>query len=111
MGGDRGIQRAVNMERQELDIDAKIDILKHVMEDQRGEVQYRREREYRIFTWSSNILLALIGALLVTRQPEGVVWKSYGGWGNIVASAAVVLIVAYSAAWQLRNSKYRGQNA
>jgi hypothetical protein len=107
----RRSRRAVNMGHQDLDIDAKIDILKHVKEDQRGEMQYRREREYRIFTWSSNILLALIGALLITRQPEGVVWKAYGGWGNIVASAAVVLVVAYSTAWQLRNSKFRGRNA
>jgi hypothetical protein len=101
----------MNAGRQDLDIDAKIDILKHVKENQCGEVQYRREREYRIFTWSSNILLALIGALLITRQPEGVVWKAYGGWGNVVASAAVVLVVAYSTAWQLRNNKFRGQNA
>ena len=99
------------MERQDLDIDAKIDILKHVKENQCDEVHYRREREYRIFTWSSNILLALIGALLITRQPEGVVWKAYGGWGNVVASAAVVLVVAYSTAWQRRNNKFRGRNA
>lgn len=111
MGGDRGIQRAVNMEHQDLDIGTRIDILKYIKQDQRGEMQYRRERTYRIFTWSSNILLALIGALLITRQPEDLVWKAYGGWGKVVASAAVVLVVVYSTAWHRRNDRYRGQNA
>lgn len=99
------------MEHQDLDVGTKIDILKHIKQDQRGEVQYRREREYRIFTWSSNILLALIGALLITRQPDDLVWKAYGGWGSVVASAAVVLVVAYSTAWHRRNNRFRGQNA
>lgn len=99
------------MEHQDFDRDTKIDILKFTHQDQRGEMEYRRQREYRIFTWSSNILLALIGALLITKQPDTLVWKSYGGWGNVVASAAVVLIVAYSTVWQLRNTRLRGQNA
>jgi hypothetical protein len=60
-----------------LDIDTKIDILKHIHKEQWSEVQYRREREYRIFTWTSNILLALIGALLITKLPENIVWKPY----------------------------------
>ena len=99
------------MEHQDLDVGTKIDILKHIQQDQRGEMQYRREREYRIFTWSSNILLALIGALLITRQTEDLVWRAYGVWGNVVASAAVVLIVVYSTAWHRRNNRFRGQNA
>ena len=99
------------MEKQHIDIETKLDILKHIQEDQRGEMEYRREREYRIFTWSSNILLALIGALLITKQTETLVWKHYGGAGNVVASAAVVLIVVYSVTWQNRNNNFRGQNA
>lgn len=99
------------MEHQDLDIDTKIDILKFIYQDQRGEMEYRRERVYRIFTWSSNILLALIGALLITKQTDTLVWESYGGWGNMVASAAVVLVVVYSSMWQFRNSRLRGRNA
>ena len=99
------------MENQSLDAKTKLDILKFVHQDQKNEMEYRREREYRIFTWSSSILLALIGALLITKQTENLVWKPYGGWGNIVASAAVVLIVAYSTMWQFRNSRFRGHNA
>ena len=99
------------MENPSRDANMKLDILKYVHQAQRNEIDYRREREYRIFTWSSSILLALIGALLITKQTENLVWKPYGGWGNIVASAAVVLIVAYSTVWQFRNSRFRGHNA
>ena len=99
------------MEQEVLDLDSRIDILKFIHQYQRGEIHYRREREYRIFTWSSNILLVLIGALLITKQTETLVWKPYGGWGNAVASAAVILVVAYSMMWQFRNSKLRGYNA
>lgn len=99
------------MEPQDLDASAKIDILKFMYDDQRSEVEYRREREHKIFTWSSNILLIFIGALLITKQSEILVWKSYGIWGSVVASAAVVLIVIYSLIWQLRTNKLRGQNA
>ena len=52
------------MEKDELNLDNKIDILKFIYQDQRGEMEYRREREYRIFAWSSSLLTALIGALL-----------------------------------------------
>lgn len=89
----------------------KIDILKFVFQDQRSEIQYRREREYRIFTWSSSILSALIGALLITRQTGSIIWQPYGVWGNLVASAAVALITIYSALWHSRNNRFRGLNA
>jgi hypothetical protein len=89
----------------------KIDILKFVFQDQRNEIQYRREREYRIFTWSSSILSALIGALLITRQTGSIIWQPYGAWGNLVASAAVALITIYSVLWHSRNNRFHGQNA
>jgi hypothetical protein len=91
-------------------LETKLDILKFIHQDQRSEIQYRREREYRIFTWSSSLLSALIGALLITKQID-IIWRSYGIWGNSVASAAVLLIVIYSVQWHSRNSRFRGQNA
>ena len=94
-----------------LDMENKIDILKFVFQDQRSEMQYRREREYRIFTWSSSILSALIGALLITKQTGSIIWQPYGIWGNAVASTAVVLITIYSVLWHFRNNQFRGQNA
>jgi hypothetical protein len=89
----------------------KMDILKFVFQDQRNEMQYRRELEDRIFTWSSSILSALIGALLITRQTGSIIWQPYGVWGNLVASTAVVLIAIYSVLWHSRNNRFRGQNA
>jgi hypothetical protein len=103
-------QQGTGME-DNLDVETKIDILKFVFQDQRNEMQYRRDREYRIFTWSSSILSALIGALLITKQSGSIIWQPYGIFGNLVASAAVVLITIYSALWHFRNNKFRGQNA
>lgn len=90
--------------------ETKLDLLKFIHQDQRSEMEYRREREYRIFTWSSSILSALIAALLITKQTD-FVWRSYGTWGNLIASIAVLLIVVYSTQWHLRNNRFRGQNA
>jgi len=99
------------MENDNLNIEDKIDILKFVFQDQRAEMQYRREREHRIFTWSTSILSGLIGALLITKQTGLMIWQPYGIWGNVVASTAVVLITMYSVLWHLRNNKFSGQNA
>jgi hypothetical protein len=99
------------MEHKDVDIGDKIDILKFIHQHQQGEKDYRREREHRIFTWSSGILLALIGALLIVKQSEMLVWKPYGIWGNAVASAVVVWVVVYSTAWQRRNNRFRSLNS
>lgn len=98
-------------ESQELDSKTKIELLKYLHRDQREEIHYRREREYRVFTWSSSILLILIGALLITKQSENIVWEPYGNFGSVGASLAVVLLVAFSIRFQFKNHKYRGQNA
>ena len=99
------------MEKDELDLENKIDILKFIYQDQRGEMEYRREREYRIFAWSTSLLTALIGALLITKQSDLVIWQTYNVWGNLVASLAVILISIFSSLWHFRNRRFRGQNA
>lgn len=38
------------MKPQDLDLNTKIDLLKFIYQDQRSEVEYRREREHKIFT-------------------------------------------------------------
>jgi len=98
------------MAQEESLTETKLDILKFIHQEQRGEIEYRREREYRVFTWSSTILSALIGALLITKQTD-LVWKTYGLWGNAVASLTVLLIVFYTTSWLMRNERFRGQNA
>lgn len=86
------------MENDALDIEARIDILKFIHQTRHQELQYLREREYKIFTWSSGLLTALIGALLIAKQ-AALIWNPYGVWGRGVASAAVVLIIIYSTGW------------
>ena len=88
----------------------KTDLLKHMEIIQRSELNYRREREYKIFIWSSNILLALIGVLLVTKPSESVVWLPYGLWGKIITSVIVMLLVIFSVKWQNRNRKWHTEN-
>ena len=99
------------MGNEPLTTETRIDLLKFIFQDQRHEIAYRRERGYRIFTWSSSILSALIGALLITKQSGVVIWDAYGVWGNAVASFAVILITVYSMLWHSRNNTFRGQNA
>ena len=94
-----------------MDDPMKIELLKFIHKDQRGEMEFRREREHRIFMWSSSLLVALIGTLLITKQTENIVWKTYGIWGNLIASLAVFLVVIFSIIWQRRNNKLRGRNA
>jgi ABC-type transport system involved in Fe-S cluster assembly fused permease/ATPase subunit len=88
----------------------KVDLLKHMELIQRAELNQRREREYKIFTWSSNILLALIGALLIARQSQGIVWLQYGFWGKVTASITVVLLVIFSVQWQNKNRRWHIEN-
>jgi len=99
------------MRKRDFDTKTKVDILKFMLENQLNELNFRREREYRIFTWSSSILLALIGGLLIYRQESGLLLNSYGLLGRIIVSATAILLVFFSIAWQNRNNKYRGQNA
>jgi len=89
----------------------KVDILKHAEAMQRNELASRREEERKVFTWSSTILLAIIGALLVTRQSENIVWERYGILGRAIASIATAALVFLSTAWQSRHRRYYAQGA
>ena len=88
----------------------RIDLLKHMELIQRQAAENRDEREFRIFSWTSNILLLLIGALLIAKPSEYVVWWEYGIWGRLVASIAVAFLVVFSMQWQNRNRKWRQEN-
>ena len=91
--------------------DNQIDLLKHIELIQRSELNNRREAESKIFTWSTNIILTLIGALLILRPSESAFWVAYGYWGKGIVSLAVAFITIYSSLWQTRYRKYRDQNA
>ena len=89
-------------------VDDKIDLLKHMEALQRQELNYRREMQYRIFTWSSTILLATIGAFLnPSLRPD---FKAYGVWGQIVPSLAIGVLVVYSIWWQILNRRWHWEN-
>jgi hypothetical protein len=82
----------------------KLDVLKHLHLVIRDEIAHMRERQDKIFTWTSSILLLIIGASLVLDQSKVPVWANRGILGGFSASATIVLIVVFSTRWQ---QKYR----
>jgi hypothetical protein len=88
----------------------EIDLLIYMETTQRQEIRYREERQYNIFKWSSSILLALMGALLVTKPSESLIWVHYGLTGKIMASIIVILLVVFSVQWQIRNRRFYAEN-
>jgi hypothetical protein len=85
------------------DLATKIDILKHAQSLQMVEVQNRRTREYQIFSWTSGLLVALIGALLVFPRAPQTIWSIYGVAGRLLAALAVAVLASQSIVWQIRN--------
>ncbi len=88
-----------------------IDTLKYIHTFQMNELMFRREREFKIFTWSGTLFLGLIGLLLVLKDKEMVVWKLYGIGGNIIASISVIALGLYSVSWQNRERRLGNRNA
>jgi hypothetical protein len=89
----------------------RVDLLKHLYKRARDEIDFLRKRQDRIFTWSSSILVALIGALLIIDPSKNPAWSSQGHWGKLVASIAVLVFVAFSIRWQQRNRQWHRENA
>lgn len=88
----------------------KIDLLLYMDGVQRQEIRYRDERQHNIFTWSSSILIAVMGALIATKQSEVIIWGTYGLTGKIMASIIIAFLVFFSVQWQIRNRKYIADN-
>jgi hypothetical protein len=99
------------MKKEDFSIKDKIDILKHAEVMQRNELATRRDEETKVFTWSSTILLAIIGALLVANQSENIVWAPYGVFGKTMASIAIAALVFFSVIWQNRHHHYHVEGA
>lgn len=77
---------------------SEIETLRHLQTQQREELQYRRSREFQIFTWSATLLFAVIAAALV--KPPDILAKGGAAW-RTVASVLVVVLTFYSLRWQL----------
>lgn len=77
---------------------SELETLRHLQTQQREELQYRRSREFQIFTWSVSLLLAIIAAVLV--KPPGILARGGVVW-RAVASIVVAGLTFYSLYWQL----------
>jgi hypothetical protein len=84
----------------------KIDILKHAEAMQRGELANRREEETKVFTWSSTILLAIVGALLVAQLSGDFVWGMSGIRTKLVITLMIAMPTAVSVIWQVQQHRY-----
>jgi hypothetical protein len=93
------------------DTQTKIDVLKHAQSIQLEEIRHRRSREYQIFSWTSGLLVALIGALLVFPRTPQAIWTAYGVAGKLLASLAIVIFAVHSINWQIRNRQAGKENA
>ncbi len=69
--------------------------------------RYHREKEYRIFVWTSAILLAGIAGLLVTKQGELPIFVQYGIYGH-VAATLVVFGWLIGSVWMQRRERKSG---
>lgn len=88
--------------------ESELETLRHLQTKQREELQYRRSREFQIFTWSVTLLLAVIAAVLV-KPPEVL---SRGGTAlRAVASIIVAGLTFYSLHWQLYQRKSAATHA
>ncbi len=72
---------------------------------------FRREREFKIFTWSSTMFLALMGVLLVVKKPETILWLQFGLAGRIIASITICILIFYSISWQNRERRLGNRHA
>jgi hypothetical protein len=94
-----------------MDENTKIELLKHLHTKAREEIDFLRDRQYKIFIWSSNILLLLIGALLVIEKSKSTIWSQQGFWGKFISSLTDIIVALFSIKWQQRNRKWHEESA
>ena len=88
----------------------QIDLLWFFYSQSRDEIRFLRERQDKIFTWSSNVLILIIGVLLVIDPTRVIIWSNLGVLGQIIASISIFLIVIFSVRWQQRNRSWQEEN-
>lgn len=88
----------------------KMETLRYFHKRARDEIDYLRTRQDRIFTWSSGILVALIGILVVIDPSRSPAWSSLGIWGKAIASITLAVLVSFSVYWQQRNRWFHDKN-
>lgn len=85
--------------------DKEVDILKHLQTQQRAELNYRRGREFQIFTWSTTILLAIIGSLFLKGKDSPIVIPTSSFIWRIIISIVIFGLTTYSILWQYHQRK------
>ena len=81
-------------------------ILEHFSKIYWEKLNYHREKEYRIFIWTSAILLAGIAALTVSKNDETAIFLRYGFTGKMYASVALIIWIFLSVILQIRERRY-----
>ncbi len=87
-----------------------IDLLKFFYSQSKDEIVFLRKRQDKIFAWSSNLLVAFIGILLIIDSSKELAWGKLGLIGRLTASIAVIAITVFSVRWQERNRTWQEEN-
>ena len=81
------------------------EILLHFNTTYWSQLNYHREKEYKIFVWTSGILIAVLAGLLTTKQGEIPVYLYYGVTGRVVASGGVIAWM-YCSLWLQKRERW-----
>ena len=88
----------------------KRDLLIFFYDKTREESAFLRERQYKIFTWTSSLLIGLIGLLLVTDSATNFSFNINNPAAKGIISLAIIGFVFFSVNWQQRNRKWISEN-
>jgi hypothetical protein len=74
-----------------------------------NQLNYHREKEYRIFVWTSGVLVAVLAGLLITKKGEIPAYLYYGVIGRVAASVGVIAWM-FSSLWLQKRERRYGNN-
>ena len=83
-----------------------LDELKFARDAIAGELQYLREKEWRVFSWASSIQLGIIGGLITVAGMHGFLFPLPH---RLLLAAASLIVTLYSFVW-IRQSLKREEN-
>lgn len=85
----------------------KLDLLKHLHLVIRDELNDLRNRQIRIFTWSSYILFLFLGGLLIIDPSRLPVWENHGVLGKSITTTTLLVVIVFALQWQQRTRKFQ----
>ena len=75
-------------------------IVKHMYDDQRAELKYRRDREFQIFSWSATMFIAMTAGLLFIDPEQESLFSAHPLVGRVVGSVVITGLALLSVEWQ-----------